>query len=60
MHVLVLFVYFLGVSFARKSSQTFLMDIHSQRLVARYAHIDAQVKLMAINEQGVRDVLANY
>ena len=60
MHVLVLFVYFLGVSFTRKSCQAFLMDVYSQRLVASYAHIDAQVKFVAINEQWVRDVLANY
>lgn len=60
MHVLVLFVYFLGVSFTRKSSQAFLMDVYSQRLVASYAHIDAQVEFVAINEQWVRNILANY
>ena len=60
MHVLVLFVYFLGVSFTRKPSQTFLMDVYSQRLVASYAHVDAQVEFVAINEQWVRNILANY
>ena len=49
MHVLVLFVYLLGVCFTRESGKTFLMNIDSQRFVASYAHINAQVEFVAIN-----------
>jgi hypothetical protein len=59
MHVLILFVYLLGVGFACKSSKTFLMNIDSQRFVASYAHIDTQVEFVAINKQWVRYILAD-
>jgi len=58
MHILVLFVNFLSVSFAGKSGQTFLMNINSQRLIGSYAHIDTKIKFVTINEQGICYVLA--
>ena len=55
-HVLVVFVELGSVSLRGEPGQALLVDVHSQRLVASHNHIDAQVKLVAIDQQRVSDV----
>ena len=57
MHELVLLVDLLRVRLRGKSSQTFLVDVDSQGLVARDHHVNSQVELVAVDQQWVRDVL---
>lgn len=59
-HVLIVFVDFLGVSLRGKASKTFLVDIDTQGLVTCDTYIDAQVKLVSVNKEGVRNILADY
>lgn len=60
MHVLVLFVDFLSIGFTGKPGQPFLMNINSQRLVGSYANINAEIKFVAIYQQGICYILAYY
>lgn len=58
-HVLVVLVDLLGVGFGGETSKTLLENVDSQRFIAGNQHVDAQIKLMTIDQQGVRDVLRN-
>ena len=58
-HVFILFVDLLCVSFRSKAGQPFLMNVHSQRLIACNTDVDTQVKLMSIYQQRVSNVLAD-
>ena len=60
MHEFVLLVYLLGIGFACKSGKTFLEDINLQRFVASDHNIDTEVKLVTVDQQRVRDVLADH
>jgi hypothetical protein len=59
-HKLVLFVNFLSIGFTRESSQSFLMHIHSQRLVRSDTNIDSEVKLVPVYQKWICYVFANY
>ena len=59
-HEFVLLVDFLSVSLRGKAGKAFLMNIDAQGLVASYAHIDTQVELVAVDQQRVRNVLADH
>ena len=57
MHVLVLLVDFLGVRFRGKPCQALLVDVNTKGFIARNDYVNTQVKLMAIDQERVRDVL---
>ena len=59
MHVLVLLVDFLSVGLGGKSGQPLLKHIDSERLIASDQNINAQIKLVAVNQQRICDVLAD-
>ena len=59
-HVFILLVYLLGVRLGRKASETLLVHINTQRLIAGDNDIDAQVELVTVNKQGIGDVLGDY
>jgi hypothetical protein len=56
MHELIVFIYLLGVGLTGKSSQTLLVYIHSQWLIWGYEYINAQIKLVAVDEKWIRNV----
>jgi len=58
-HILVLFVDLLSVSFWSKSSETLLEDVNPQRLIPCNHNINSQVKLVTIDKEWVRDVFRN-
>jgi hypothetical protein len=60
MHKLVLFVTIVLVFLRSKSREAFFENIDSQRVYARQKHVDAQIKLIAVYEQRVRDVLGDH
>ena len=60
MHILIAFVDLLGVGFWRKPSQSFLVDIDFHRLITGNQHIDSQIELMAVNQQWIGNILADY
>ena len=60
MHVLVTFVDLLCVGFGRKPGQSFLIDVDLHRLVTGNQHIDSQIELMAVNQQWIGNILADY
>ena len=58
-HVPIVLVELGGVTLRGEPRQAFLIDIDSERLVAGYDYIDAQVKFMAVDQEGIRDIAAN-
>lgn len=60
MHELVLLVDFLGVRFAREPGKPFLVHVDFERLIARDAHVNAQIELVTIDQQRIGDVLADH
>lgn len=56
MHVFIIFIDFRGVSFTRKSRESFLKHVNSQWLIGGYQNINSQIEFMAINKQRVCDV----
>lgn len=59
-HVLILLVDFLGVGLGGKTCESLLEDVNFKRLVPRDDYVDPQVKLVAIDQQWVRDVLGDH
>lgn len=55
-HISVVFVELRRVGLGGEPRQTFLVDVDAEWLVRGHHHVDAQIKLVAIDEQGVRDV----
>jgi hypothetical protein len=59
MHVFVLFVDFLSVSFWGEPGETFLKHIDTQGLVACDTDIDSKIELMTVNQERIGDILGN-
>jgi hypothetical protein len=59
MHVFVLFVNLLSVSFRSKSSQSFLKDIDTERLVTSDTNINTKIEFMAVNQKRIGDIFGD-
>lgn len=58
-HVLILLVNLLSVGLRGEPGESLLENVDSEGLVPRHEHVDAQVELVPVDEQRVRDVLRN-
>ena len=58
-HVLVVLIYLGGVGLRGEPSQSLLEDIYPQRLIASNQNVDAEVELMPVDEEGIRNVSRN-
>ena len=59
MHILVVFVNFLGVCLRSKPSQAFLIHIDFHWFVRGDQHVDSQVKFVPVDQKRIRDIFAN-
>ena len=56
MHVLVVLVKLSRVLLGGKPGQALLVHVDSERLVARHDYVDAQVKLVPVDQERISDV----
>ena len=59
MHVFILFVPRCCIALSSKSGEALFEYIHSQRIITGHKHVDSEIKLVAIDEEGVWNVLGN-
>lgn len=59
MHVFVVFVDLLSVRLRCETSQAFLEYVDTHGLIGGDEDVNAEIELMAINEEGVGDVFTN-
>ena len=59
MHVAIVLVKFGAVRFRGKSCETFLVNIHSQRLIRSDHYINTEVKFVAVDQERIGHVAGN-
>ena len=60
MHIAIVLIKLGGVRLRGESGETLLEDVDAQGLVRRDYHIDAQIKLVTVNQQRICDVSRDH
>ena len=50
----------LAIFFSRESSQSFVIDVQSQRVSASQEHVDSQIELQLVDKERIFDVILDY